>query len=42
MQASGNTDVTIGLAWGWHALTPNLPLPEGSDPALDKGKVTCC
>jgi len=39
MQASGNTDVTIGLAWGWHALTPNLPLTEGSDPAPDKDKV---
>jgi Flp pilus assembly protein TadG len=32
MQASGNTNVTIGLVWGWHSLTPNLPLPEGSDP----------
>jgi Flp pilus assembly protein TadG len=39
MQASGNTNVTIGLVWGWHALTPNLPLTEGSDPAPDKDKV---
>jgi hypothetical protein len=39
MQASGNTNVTIGLVWGWHSLTPNLPLPEGSDPAPDKDKV---
>jgi hypothetical protein len=39
MQASGNTNVTIGLAWGWHALTPNLPLTGGSDPAPDKDKV---
>jgi Mg-chelatase subunit ChlD len=39
MRASGNTNVTIGLAWGWHALTPNLPLTEGSDPAPDKDKV---
>lgn len=39
MQASGNTNVTIGLVWGWHALTPNLPLPEGSAPAPDKDKV---
>src|SRR6266699_2084544 len=30
MQASGNTNVTIGLVWGWHALTPTLPLTEGS------------
>jgi len=39
MQAVGNTNVTIGLVWGWHALTPNLPLTEGSDPAPDKDKV---
>ena len=39
MQASGNTNVTIGLVWGWHALTPTLPLTEGSDPAPDKDKV---
>ena len=39
MQASGNTNVTIGLVWGWHSLTPNLPLTEGSDPAPDKDKV---
>jgi Mg-chelatase subunit ChlD len=39
MRASGNTNVTIGLAWGWHALTSNLPLTEGSDPAPDKDKV---
>ena len=28
MKASGNTNVTIGLVWAWHALTPNLPLTE--------------
>ncbi len=39
MKASGNTNVTIGLVWGWHALTSNLPLPEGSDPAPDLDKV---
>jgi Flp pilus assembly protein TadG len=39
MQATGNTNVTIGLVWGWHSLTPNLPLPQGSDPAPDKDKV---
>ena len=25
MTAAGNTNVTIGLAWGWHALTANVP-----------------
>jgi Flp pilus assembly protein TadG len=39
MAASGNTNVTIGLMWGWHALTPNLPLAEGSDPSPDRDKV---
>ena len=39
MTAAGNTNVTIGLVWGWHALTPNQPLPEGTDPAPDKDKV---
>jgi Flp pilus assembly protein TadG len=39
MAASGNTNVTIGLVWGWHALTANQPLTEGSDPAPDKDKV---
>jgi Flp pilus assembly protein TadG len=36
MQASGNTNVTIGLVWAWHALTPTLPLPEGSAPDPSK------
>jgi Flp pilus assembly protein TadG len=36
MKASGNTNVTVGLMWAWHALTPNLPLPEGSDPDPSK------
>jgi Flp pilus assembly protein TadG len=36
MKASGNTNVTIGLAWAWHALTPTLPLPEGSAPDPSK------
>jgi Flp pilus assembly protein TadG len=39
MTPNGNTNVTIGLAWGWHALTQNQPLPEGSAPALDLDKV---
>jgi Flp pilus assembly protein TadG len=36
MKASGNTNVTIGLVWAWHALTPTLPLPEGSAPDPSK------
>jgi Flp pilus assembly protein TadG len=39
MQASGNTNVTIGLAWAWHSLTSNLPLPEGNPVAPDRDKV---
>ena len=37
--AAGNTNVTIGLVWGWHALTKSEPLTQGSDPAPDKDKV---
>jgi Flp pilus assembly protein TadG len=38
MQPNGNTNVTIGLAWAWHALTPNAPLSEAvaANPELDK------
>ena len=39
MTAAGNTNVTIGLVWGWHALTKSEPLTQGSDPAPDKDKV---
>jgi hypothetical protein len=38
MKASGKTDLTIGLVWGWHALTPNVPLTEGSAPAKNIDK----
>jgi hypothetical protein len=30
MSAAGNTNVTIGLAWAWHALTSTSPLTEGA------------
>jgi Flp pilus assembly protein TadG len=38
MKASGNTDLTIGLAWGWSMLTPNAPLSTAVEakPNLDK------
>ena len=39
MQASGNTNVTIGLAWGWHSLTANLPLSQAAAPSPDRDKV---
>jgi Flp pilus assembly protein TadG len=38
MQPTGNTNVTIGLSWAWHALTSNSPLPEAAaaNSGLDK------
>jgi Flp pilus assembly protein TadG len=39
MQPDGNTNVTIGLAWGWHALTNSLPLEQASVPKPDLDKV---
>jgi len=39
MTPNGNTNVTIGLAWGWHALTSNAPLSEAAAPAPDIDKV---
>jgi len=39
MIPTGKTNVTIGLAWAWHALTPNSPLTEGTAPNSDTDKV---
>jgi Mg-chelatase subunit ChlD len=39
MTAAGNTNTTIGLVWGWHALTPNLPFTNAVEPAPDLDKV---
>jgi len=38
MQPNQNTNVTIGLAWAWHSLTPSLPWTEAlaAKPDLDK------
>lgn len=30
MQATGNTNVPIGMMWGWHVLSPNLPFGDGA------------
>lgn len=30
MTASGNTNVTIGLSWAWHLLSPTDPFTEGT------------
>ncbi len=39
MTPNGNTNVTIGLAWAWHALTGQAPLSEAAAPAPDLDKV---
>lgn len=31
MQASGNTNIKEGVAWGWRVLSPGLPFTEGRD-----------
>jgi Flp pilus assembly protein TadG len=39
MQPNGNTNVTIGLVWAWHALTAGAPLSEAAAPKEDLDKV---
>ena len=39
MTPAGNTNTTIGLVWGWHSLTSNLPLTQGAAVAPDLDKV---
>lgn len=39
MNPQGMTNVTIGLVWGWHAITPNSPLTEGTVPNPNTDKV---
>ncbi len=39
MKGDGTTNVTIGLAWGWHSLTSRQPLSEGAAPGSDLDKV---
>jgi len=39
MTPTGNTNVTIGMAWGWHALTQNEPFTQGQAVKPDVDKV---
>jgi len=39
MVPNGATNVTIGLAWGWHALTQSAPWSEAAAPSPDLDKV---
>jgi uncharacterized protein YegL len=39
MTPNGNTNVTIGLVWAWHALTSQAPLSEAAAPSPDLDKV---
>jgi hypothetical protein len=32
MVATGNTNVAMGLAWGWHMVSPNAPFADGVGP----------
>lgn len=38
MQSVGATNVTIGLAWGWHSLNKSIPLTQAAEPAEDLSK----
>ncbi len=38
MVANGNTNVAMGLAWGWHTLSNNAPFADGIDPTTTEGK----
>ncbi|BAT60822.1 von Willebrand factor type A domain protein [Variibacter gotjawalensis] len=39
LSPSGDTNVTIGLVWAWHALTKQNPLTEASDDVEDLEKI---
>ncbi|MFZ0270154.1 pilus assembly protein TadG-related protein [Caulobacter sp.] len=40
MIADGNTNVAMGLVWGWHTLSKNAPFADGVDPLSTDGKKT--
>jgi Flp pilus assembly protein TadG len=39
MEPNGNTNVSIGLVWGWHALTSNAPLNQADPPKFNLEKA---
>jgi hypothetical protein len=39
MVPTGNTNVSIGLAWGWHTLTTSEPMTQAAAPAKGLDKV---
>jgi len=40
MIANGNTNVAMGLAWGWHTLSNNAPFADGVNPTTTDGRKT--
>ena len=42
MQPNGNTNVTIGLVWAWHALTAGAPLSEAAAPKKTSTRSSSC
>lgn len=40
MVATGNTNVAMGLAWGWHTLSNNAPFADGVRPDSVNGRKT--
>ncbi len=36
MTAGGNTNIAMGLMWGWHTLSPNAPFADGAAYATPK------
>lgn len=39
MTPDGTTNITIGLEWGWHALTGGAPLAQAAPPAENLDKI---
>jgi hypothetical protein len=39
MNPAGMTNVTIGMMWGWHALSPTEPFTQGQVDRPDVDKV---